>query len=205
MQVQISDGQINNQTVGQLPTVSQSTLTTQSLVKKEQSLLIGGLFLKVDQKLASGYPWLRKIPVLGALFSVTSSNKNVVERLFLITPKIIELSNKNLGDYAPYFQPTPTEGDALQEESDPENGPKWVADNPPGLPRMAPLKPSPSPTPSKRRGFPSFFHREAFATPTPAPKSSPYNVRGGKPAAPLTPKSSPVKNRKPSPTPSPAN
>lgn len=196
MQVQIADGQINSQQVGQLPTVTQSTLTTQSLVRKEQSLLIGGLFIKVDQKQASGYPWLRKIPVLGALFSVTSSNKNVVERLFLITPKIIELSNKNLGDYSPYFQPSPTEADALQEESDPANGPQWVEQNPPGLPRVGPLKPTPAPTPKQRQGLFGLFRGKPTPDPTPAP--APKNT-----PAPKTSPSPAIKGRKASPTPVP--
>jgi len=202
MQVQIADGQINSQQVGQLPTVTQSTLTTQSLVKKEQSLLIGGLFIKVDQKQASGYPWLRKIPVMGALFSVTNSNKNVVERLFLITPKIIELSNKNLGDYSPYFQPSPTEADAMKEESDPANGPQWVEENPPGLPRVGPLKPTPAPTPKKRQGLFGLFRGKPTPDPTPSPKPIPAPKVSPSPAAKgCKPSPTPVPRKKPNPAP----
>lgn len=119
LQVMIEDGALTQEsTVSGLPTVQQSTLTTQAMVKKDQSLLIGGLYIKLNQSAVSGYPWLRKIPVLGYLFSVKGTNYNVVERLFLITPRIIELDQQNLGDYREYFKPSPLVEKALESEAD---------------------------------------------------------------------------------------
>jgi len=162
LQVQIADGSISSQQVGQLPTVQQSTLTTQSLIRKNQSLLVGGLYVKVDQKQQSGYPWLRKIPVVGALFSVSSSNKNYVERLFLITPKIIELTSKNLGDYSPYFQPSPTEEEAIDLRTNDAAYPQWVEKIPVSQPIRMPWQ-----------------RRNPTATPTPAPRPSPVPKQPG--------------------------
>lgn len=187
LQVQIADGSITSQQVGQLPTVQQSTLTTQSLISKNQSLLVGGLYVKVDQKQQSGYPWLRKIPVIGTLFSVSSSNKNYVERLFLITPKIIELSNNNLGDYSAYFQPSPTEDEAIDLKTNPDAYPEWVDKIPVSKPIRMPWTrsgpkpaPTPSPAPSPRTKVSSplerLFHpgkKNPSATPSPTPKRSP--------------------------------
>jgi type III secretion protein C len=194
LQVQISDGSVTSQTVGQIPTVQQSTLTTQSLIKREQSLLIGGLFIKVDQKQASGYPWLRSIPILGNLFGVSTKNKSYVERLFLLTPKIVELSNRNLGDYGAYFQPSPTESDAIEQSRNPEApDPEWMSqeetpakkwlDHHPGKPSPTPTPPSvhdpvtkPSPAPSKR--FLGIFGKAApSASPIPSPSPTPGKKR----------------------------
>lgn len=116
LQVQIQDGKSTPQSVGTLPTVDESLLTTQSVVREDQSLLIGGLYKKVNHKDASGYPWLRKIPIANFLFGVKSSAKEVVERIFVITPRIVEVNSKNLGDYSEYFKPSPTVENALETE-----------------------------------------------------------------------------------------
>ena len=117
LQVKIEDGQLGARQVTSIPTVQQSSLTTQAMMKRDQSLLIGGLFLKVDKKQSSGYPWLQRIPVLGYLFSVKGRVDDMVERIFVITPRIVELDAKDLGDYSKYFQPAPLQQEALDEEA----------------------------------------------------------------------------------------
>ena len=79
-------------------------------------MLIGGIYKKVTGKDASGYPWLYKIPVVSFLFGVKDSAKNMVESVFLITPRIVEVSSKNLGDYSEYFKPAPLVEDAINIE-----------------------------------------------------------------------------------------
>ena len=116
LQVKIEDGQLGAKQVTSVPTVQQSSLTTQALIKRNQSLLVGGLYLKVDKKQTSGYPWLQRIPVLGYLFSVKGRVDDMVERVFVITPRIVEIDSKGLGDYAKYFQPTNLEAEAIDEE-----------------------------------------------------------------------------------------
>lgn len=115
LQVKIEDGSLGARQVTAIPTVQQSSLTTQAVMKREQSLLIGGLFLKVDKKQSTGYPWLQRVPVLGYLFSVKGRVDDMVERIFVITPRIVEIDNKNLGDYSKYFQPAPLEQEGLDE------------------------------------------------------------------------------------------
>jgi len=116
LQVKIEDGQLGARQVTSIPTVQQSSLTTQALIKRNQSLLVGGLYLKVDKKQASGYPWLQRIPVLGYLFSVKGRVDDMVERIFVITPRIVEIDSKGLGDYSKYFQPATLEAEAIDEE-----------------------------------------------------------------------------------------
>lgn len=116
LQVQIQDGKTTSGDAGSIPKVEQSSLTTQSVIKEDQSLLIGGIYKKLTRKDASGYPWLYKIPVVSFLFGVKDSAKDMVESVFLITPRIVEVSSKNLGDYSEYFKPAPLVEDAINIE-----------------------------------------------------------------------------------------
>lgn len=133
IQVQITDGVTNPGNSGSIPTVDQSMLTTQSVIKQGQSLLIGGIFRKVNQKGASGYPWFYKVPVLGYLFGVKDSGKSMVERVFLITPRIVEVNSKNLGDYSEYFKPAPIVEGAMNAEQEGQNLPLTSSNAPVSL------------------------------------------------------------------------
>ncbi len=117
LQVKIEDGSLGARQVTSIPTVQQSSLTTQALIKRNQSLLIGGLYIKADKKQSSGYPWLQRIPVLGYLFSVKGRMDDMVERIFVITPKILDVESRNAGDYSKYFHPSPLEMEAIDEQA----------------------------------------------------------------------------------------
>jgi type III secretion protein C len=87
--VQIEDGSITDTKVGQLPVVTRANITTQTFVKDGDSLLIAGF---TQEKLASsrsGIPVLSKIPLIGGLFRTDSKSQSRVERMFLLTPRII--------------------------------------------------------------------------------------------------------------------
>ena len=116
LQVQIVDGETENNGGSATPMVKQSMLTTQSVIKEDQSLLIGGIVKKSSGKGVGGYPGLYKIPVLGYLFGVKDNAKNLTERVFLITPRIVEVNANNLGDYSEYFKPAPLVENALHSE-----------------------------------------------------------------------------------------
>ena len=115
--VNIQDGAIDfATTVNTLPTVSQSTLTTQAVIKEGQGLLIAGQYKQRNEKGDSGLPLLGRLPVIGYLFS----NKNKIaatnERLYLITPKIIDLSAVPDKPYQQFFKsPMETKGTCFEE------------------------------------------------------------------------------------------
>lgn len=145
MQVKIEDGSLSNDATSSIPRVQQSALTTQSVIHRDQSLLIGGLYIKVDQKQRSGYPWLHNIPVVGYLFGVKGRSEDMVERLFLITPRIVDLHSNQLGDYSKYFQPGPLQEEAIRraEPVDPKNIQVYPAPAPPkarSTPNKAPFR-----------------------------------------------------------------
>ncbi len=71
--------------------VKQTKINTQAIVGSNQSLLIGGYYYEEKTENESGVPVLKNIPLLGYLFKNSSKGTRRMERLILITPKIIRL------------------------------------------------------------------------------------------------------------------
>jgi len=92
--VNIQDGAIDfaNQ-VSALPTVSQSSVSTQAVVKEGQGLLVAGQYKKFDSRGNTGVPILSKIPLIGYLFATKIKTRGTAERMYLITPRIINESS----------------------------------------------------------------------------------------------------------------
>lgn len=89
--IRIEDGSLTGQTVDQIPVVQRSTVGTQAMVMEGQSLLIGGAAYTVDRESRAKVPWLAEVPALGALFKFQSRQVSRVERLFMITPRVVNL------------------------------------------------------------------------------------------------------------------
>ena len=89
LNVHIDDGQITQQTVGQLPVVNNSTIDTQALIAEGESLLIAGYQVDETEKGSTGVPLLSKIPLIGGLFRYNSNSGKKFQRLFLVTPRIL--------------------------------------------------------------------------------------------------------------------
>lgn len=74
-----------------LPPIKQTKINTQAIVGAGQSLLIGGYYYEQKVDGTSGIPLLKNIPVLGHLFKTTTKGTKRMERLILITPRVIKL------------------------------------------------------------------------------------------------------------------
>jgi type III secretion system YscC/HrcC family outer membrane pore protein len=74
---------------GQIDVNSQE-VQTNVLVPDNDTFVIGGLFDDSNISSVSGVPFLKDIPVLGALFSNTRNTKSLGETIFFITPRIID-------------------------------------------------------------------------------------------------------------------
>jgi type III secretion protein C len=94
MIVRIEDGNTNSgQEVDRIPVVSRNAIATQAVVGEGQSLLIGGYVLEENSGSRAGVPGLSNVPVLGYLFSQNSTRFRRVERLFMITPRIVTIND----------------------------------------------------------------------------------------------------------------
>ncbi len=95
--VNVQDNQNNSndptQIVGALPPIRQTKINTQAVVGEGQSLLIGGYYYEQEVDAESGVPFFKDIPVLGHLFKKTSKSSQQMERLILLTPRIINAND----------------------------------------------------------------------------------------------------------------
>ena len=106
LQVRIEDGNTNSgQQVDQIPVVNRNAIATQAVVGDGQSLLIGGYVIEEQRDASSGVPLLSQVPGLRWLFGQRNSSTRRVERLFLITPRLVSLSS--LTSAAAAAQPAP--------------------------------------------------------------------------------------------------
>lgn len=71
------------------PTINQRNIQTTVAVKSGETIVLGGLIREDKQDSASGVPFLRKLPVLGKVFSAESQRTDRTELLVLITPVAI--------------------------------------------------------------------------------------------------------------------
>ena len=98
-----------------IKTPSQQTkINTQAIVAEGQSLLIGGYYFETQSDNDSGIPALKNIPILGGLFGTTGKKHQRMERLILITPRIVRMDKApeipiRVDD--PRFSRTPTQAD----------------------------------------------------------------------------------------------
>ncbi|WP_324658520.1 type III secretion system outer membrane ring subunit SctC [Burkholderia thailandensis] len=90
MNVHVTDGQLTGDQVENLPVIASSEINTQAFVGQGQSLLIAGYNTDKRVNGTSGVPWLSKIPLLGALFRYSNDSQNHMERVFLLSPRIID-------------------------------------------------------------------------------------------------------------------
>jgi len=95
MMVQIEDGSVvvqqtasNGQNVN-IPLVTRKAVNTQALIDEGQSLLLGGLISDTDTNNTDKIPVLGDVPLLGNLFKRSQKNRERIERLFLITPRLL--------------------------------------------------------------------------------------------------------------------
>jgi pilus assembly protein CpaC len=62
-------------------------------VKTSQSLVVSGLFAGEEERVRTGIPLLKDIPILGALFSSSRFQRNETELLVVVTPVIVNPLN----------------------------------------------------------------------------------------------------------------
>ncbi|WP_129778584.1 type III secretion system outer membrane ring subunit SctC [Peristeroidobacter soli] len=94
--VEIQDGQIQRDSKDSeetLPSVRQSAINTQAVVRENDCLLIGGYFMESDNLVERRVPGLSRVPLLGALFRDKSGEHKRSARLFVIRPMVVPSSS----------------------------------------------------------------------------------------------------------------
>ena len=91
MTVSLADGGFEAVSVDAMPMKRTTSLQTQTAVYENDSVMLAGYFREIDEKAGWGIPILRDIPLIGWLFGGSSTHKETVQRMFIITPHIVEL------------------------------------------------------------------------------------------------------------------
>ncbi len=73
----------------QQPIISSRETTQNVTLFDGQTLIIGGMIQQRDEKVGSGIPFLRKLPILGFLFNKPEYRKTSSELLLFLTPHIV--------------------------------------------------------------------------------------------------------------------
>ena len=96
LNIRIEDGNTNSGgQVDQIPVVNRNAIATQAIVGNGQSLLLGGYVIEEKSRNDSGVPGMTKVPGLRWLFGQKSSSNKRVERIFMITPRLIKPHEPN--------------------------------------------------------------------------------------------------------------
>lgn len=87
--IYIEDGNFEQNSVDQVPIVKKTEIRTEAHVLEGESLLIGGITVESDLRSNTSVPGLGSVPFLGALFRSREGRVTRNERLFLITPRVL--------------------------------------------------------------------------------------------------------------------
>lgn len=89
LSIDIDDGSLAVEAVDNIPIVRRRSVTTQALIAEGKSLLIAGFSSEEKVSLTVGVPGLSSVPVLGALFRFQEAKHVNMERLYLLTPRLV--------------------------------------------------------------------------------------------------------------------
>lgn len=89
LKIDIEDGQVNDARVDTLPTVSNSTVSTEATVLDGESLLIAGYGSDRKINARRQLPILGDLPAIGTFFSDTTRTVQKRERMFVIRPRVV--------------------------------------------------------------------------------------------------------------------
>ena len=86
----LGDGGFESVSVDSMPMSRSTSLDTQTSVYEGETIVLAGYLRDIEESAGWGIPLLRDIPIIGWLFGGHSSKTETVQRLFLISPHIVD-------------------------------------------------------------------------------------------------------------------
>ena len=117
LSLELDDGGFETVTVDAMPMTRSSTLQTQTAVFENESIMLAGYLRDIDEDAGWGIPWLRDIPWIGWIFGGKSTRKETVQRMFVITPHIVDLDQEMLTRLQAIRLRDITEAEKLEDDS----------------------------------------------------------------------------------------
>ncbi len=87
--------------IGAQPTIAPRSVNTEVVVDSGNTLVLGGIQSSQETSASTGFPFLRKLPLLGWLFGTENQTADKNELMFFVTPKIINAKKTSLNDGGP--------------------------------------------------------------------------------------------------------
>ena len=96
LSMELQDGGFEAITVDAMPMTRSSSLETQAAVLEGHSILLAGYLRDIKESGGWGIPYLRDIPWIGWLFGGASYRNETVQRMFILTPYVIDVTTNDV-------------------------------------------------------------------------------------------------------------
>ena len=96
LSLELEDGGFESITVEAMPMSRSSTLQTQTAVFEGEAIMLAGYLRDIEEDAGWGIPWLRDIPWIGWLFGGKSTRSETVQRMFILSPHVVDLDAEML-------------------------------------------------------------------------------------------------------------
>ena len=96
LSMRLDDGGFEAVTVDAMPMKRASSLQTQTAVFEGESIMLAGYLRDIEEDAGWGIPYLRDIPWIGWLFGGKSTKSETVQRMFILTPYVVDLDTEML-------------------------------------------------------------------------------------------------------------
>ena len=96
LSMRLDDGGFESIAVDSMPMTRSSTLQTQTAVFEDESIMLAGYLRDIEESGGWGIPYLRDIPWIGWIFGGASVRKETVQRMFILSPHIVDLDAEML-------------------------------------------------------------------------------------------------------------
>ena len=114
----LQDGGFETIAVDSMPMTRSSSLDTQTAIYEGETILLAGYMRDIEEAAGWGIPFLRDIPLIGWLFGGHTTKTETVQRLFLVTPRIVDLDEENLARLQATRLRDISEAEELQDDTD---------------------------------------------------------------------------------------
>jgi len=118
LSLELDDGGFESITVDAMPMKRSSTLTTQTSVFVDESIMLAGYLRDIEEDAGWGIPWLRDIPWIGWIFGGKSTRKETVQRMFILSPHIVDLDRETLARFQATRLRDVKEAEEIEDDAD---------------------------------------------------------------------------------------
>ena len=92
LSMELQDGGFETISVDAMPMTRTSSLETQAAVLEGHSIMLAGYLRDIKESGGWGIPYLRDIPWIGWLFGGVSHRNETVQRMFILTPYVMDVT-----------------------------------------------------------------------------------------------------------------